>query len=244
MKTIVMGGGVVGVTTAYFLAKEGHEVTVIERQPDAAQETSFQNVGLLAAAHASAWASPRAPMILLQSLWQKDAALIFRWRLDPRMWAWSLQFLKNCTSERFKVNTVRKLKICQYSQQVMKEIRAETGITFDDLHEGLLYVYRDPAHFDQAASALKLLTDNGLELERKDHDQVARIEPALEPVKDKIVGGFYCPTDESGDTCTFTRNLARICDGKGVAFKFDTNVTALKADSDRVEAVVTDKGEF
>ena len=193
MRTIVMGAGVVGVSTAYYLAQEGHKVTVIERHPAPARETSFQNAGLLAVAHANAWASPRAPMVLVKSLWQKDAALIFRLRLDPQMWRWSFDFLRNCTAARFRTNTLRKLRICQYSDQLMKDFKAETGIAFDDLRKGLLYCFSDQAHFDRAANGTELLRSGGLVLEVKDRDQVVAIEPALASYKEHLKGRALLP---------------------------------------------------
>lgn len=244
MRTIVMGGGVVGVTTAYYLARDGHEVTVIERQPELAMETSFQNAGLLAVAHAFAWASPRAPKILLRSLWDKDAALIFRLGLDLRMYSWSLKFLKNCTAERYRINTLRKLRICQYSQDLMDGLKKDMKIEFDDLQKGLLYMFRDQAHMEQAATASKFLTDNGIKLELKNRDEAARIEPAFEPVKQLYVGGLYCPTDASGDARIFTRKLGEQAVKLGVKFQYNTNVKGLRAGNGKIEAVVTDKGDF
>ena len=244
MKTIVIGGGVVGVTTAYYLAKAGHEVTVIERQPYAACETSFANAGLITAGHAAAWASPRAPMMLLRSLWQADAALSFRPSLDPRMWAWCLRFLANCTAARFRVNTLRKLRLCMYSREVMAALREETNIAYDRSSRGILYLYRDADHFERSARDLSLLADGGVGLEVKDPAESCRIEPALEPVRNKIAGAVYCPTDESGDACLFTRNLAKICEGLGATMRYRTAVLGLKATGDAVEAVVTDNGKL
>ena len=244
MRVLVMGAGVVGMTTAYYLAKDGHEVTVVDRQPDAAMETSYQNAGLLAVAHAFAWASPRSPKILMQSLWDKNAALIFRLNLDLRMYLWSLQFLKNCTAERFKINTLRKLRICHYSQQMMDELRRDVSLSFDDLKKGLLYAFRDQAHMDQAAAASKLLADNGVKIEVKGRDEVVRIEPAFAPNKDKYVGALYCPTDESGDARVWTRKLAALAAEKGTKLVYNTAVKGMRADGDRIAAVVTDKGEM
>lgn len=239
-----MGGGVVGVTTAYYLAKDGHDVTVIERQPELAMETSFQNAGLLAVAHAFAWASPRAPKILLRSLWDKDAALIFRLGLDPRLYLWSLKFLKNCTAERYRVNTMRKLRICKYSEQLMAQLKSDLKLEFDDLQKGLLYMFRDQAHMDQAAAASKFLTDNGIKLELKNRDEAARIEPAFEPVKQLYVGALYCPTDASGDARIFTHKIGAEAAKLGVKFQYGTNVKGMRAGNGKIEAVVTDKGEF
>jgi D-amino-acid dehydrogenase len=244
MKIAVMGAGAVGMATTYFLAKEGHEVTLIDRQPEAAMETSFQNAGLLAVAHAFAWASPRAPKVLLQSLWDKDAALIFRLNPDFRMYLWSLKFLRNCTTERYRTNTMRKLRICKYSEQVMDELRRNVQLKFDDLQKGLLYMFRDQAHMDQSAAASKLLSENGVKIEIKSRDDVVRIEPAFEPIKHKYVGALYCPTDGSGDARVFTQKLAELCKPLGVKFSYSTTVKGMKANARSIESIVTDRGEI
>src|SRR5260221_683331 len=146
-RTVIMGAGVIGVTNAYYLAKEGHQVTVIDRQPVAANETSFANAGLVAPGHAYTWASPRAPKILLKSLFRDDQALRLKLNADPRMWLWCLKFLRNCTAEHARINTTRKLGLCVYSQQALKDLVAETRIDYDGRQGGLLYLYRDDASF-------------------------------------------------------------------------------------------------
>src|SRR5690349_8118974 len=136
--TVILGAGIVGVTTAWYLAKDGHRVTVIDRQKVAANETSFANAGLVAPGHALTWASPRAPKILWKSLFDEDQALRLKLRADPRMWLWCWRFLKNCNPEASRRNTVRKLKLCVYSQQRLQELAAETGIEYDGIRKGLL----------------------------------------------------------------------------------------------------------
>lgn len=242
MKILVMGSGVIGVTSAYFLAKEGHQVTVVDRHPGAANETSFANAGLVAPGHSYTWASPRAPRILLKSLFQEDQALRLRWRADPRLWSWCLRFLRNCTAERTRVNTTRKLRLCLYSQQVLHQVVADTGVAYDGRHGGLIYLYRDQASFDRGAANMRILADNGMELRLLDRNACAAIEPALDPVKDKIAGAIYAPTDESGDAHMFTRNLAEHCRGLGVTFRFDTTIRVIESDRGRITGLVTDKG--
>src|ERR1043166_10167301 len=139
MKVAILGAGVIGVTTAWYLANDGHEVTVIERRDGVARETSFANAGLIAPGHVYAWASPRAPMILLKSLYREDTALRFRLKADPRMWAWSLRFLANCTAARNRKNTLRKLSLCLYSQKLLNELRTEAKLEYDRTAAGLLY---------------------------------------------------------------------------------------------------------
>src|SRR3712207_4018433 len=138
MKTVILGSGVIGVTTAWQLAKKGHEVVVVDRQPVAANETSYANAGLVAPGHALTWSSPRAPKILLKSLFRDDQALRLKLSADPRLWSWCLRFLRNCTSERARTNTLRKLKLCVYSQQKLQELAAETNIPYDGVRKGLL----------------------------------------------------------------------------------------------------------
>src|ERR1043165_8488485 len=147
MRIGVLGGGARGGTTAHFLGKARHAGVVLYRQPAVAQETSCANAGLIAPGHVYAWASPRAPMILLKSLYREDTALRFRLKADPRMWAWSLRFLANCTAARNRKNTLRKLSLCLYSQSMLNELRTEAKLEYDRTAAGLLYLYRDKAHF-------------------------------------------------------------------------------------------------
>ena len=244
MKVIVMGGGVVGVTTAYCLLKDGHEVTVVERHDGAADETSFANAGLVAPGHAYTWASPKAPKILLKSLWRNDQALRFRLRLDPALWSWSLKFLGNCRAERVAVNTARKVRLSLYSQDMLHEVVEDTGVAFDGAKGGLLYLYRTPAAFDAGVAKMKILTDNGLPLEVVDRDRAAAIDPALLPTKDRIVGGIYAPSDESGDARLFTRNLADWCAERGVRFLYGTTIRGVETAAGEVTGLLTDKGRL
>lgn len=242
MKIIVMGGGVVGVTTAYCLLKDGHEVTVVERHDGAADETSFANAGLVAPGHAYTWASPKAPGILLKSLWRNDQALRFRLRLDPDLWSWSLKFLGNCRAERVAVNTARKVRLSLYSQEMLHAVVGDTGVAFDSAKGGLLYLYRTPQAFDAGIAKMRILTDNGLPLEVVDRDRAAAIDPALLPTRDRIAGGIYAPSDESGDARLFTRNLADWCAERGVRFLYGTTIRGVETASGEVTGLVTDKG--
>src|SRR5260221_2188988 len=177
--TVIMGAGVIGVTSAYYLAKEGHRVTVIDRQPAPASETSFANAGLVAPGHALTWASPRAPKILFKSLFRDDQALRLKLRADPRMWAWCWRFLRNCNAERARINTVRKLRLCVYSQQALRTLVEATGIAYDGIRKGLLYVYRDGAALERGIANMKVLRDHGQRMETLDAAGVARAEPAF-----------------------------------------------------------------
>ncbi|WGF89019.1 D-amino acid dehydrogenase [Marinivivus vitaminiproducens] len=243
MRVAVLGAGVVGVTLAYELARDGHEVTVVERHAEPAGETSFANAGLVAPGHAYTWSSPKAPRILWRSLFEDGQALRFKPSLDPRLWSWSLKFLRNCTAERARTNTKRKVRLCMYSQGELNRIAAETGVDYHGLKGGLLYLYRTQETFERGAANTAILSEEGLELRAIDRDEAARIDPALAPVKDKFAGAVYCPSDESGDACVFTRNLARHCAERlGVVFRFDTAVEGFATEGDRVTGVRTDRG--
>jgi D-amino-acid dehydrogenase len=243
MNIVVLGGGVIGVTTAYYLARDGHEVTVLDRQPQAASETSFANAGLVAPGHAYTWASPRAPKILIKSLFRDDLAFKLRLRVDPRMWAWLLLFLRQCTAERAQLNTVHKLRLCLYSQEALHEVVQATGVEYDAQSGGLLYFYRSQEGFERGIANSVMLCEHELPLEIVDRDRVAQLEPALAPVKDRIAGAIYAPSDESGDAHMFTCALAAFCrDNMGVRLAFETTIRRIEAQGDRVERVISDKG--
>ena len=203
MKVLVLGAGVVGTATAYFLAKDGHEVEVIDRQDKAAMETSFSNAGMVSPGHAYTWASPRAPKILWQSLFRDDTALKFRLKADPALWAWSWKFLKECPAERAAVNTANKLRLCIYSQGLFAEINRTERIAYDRQVGGALYLYRDREHFERGVGAMKILTDGGVRLDAISPDRIVEIEPALSSEKDNLAGAIYCPTDELGTATSF-----------------------------------------
>jgi D-amino-acid dehydrogenase len=242
MHTVILGAGLMGVTTAWELVKRGHQVTVIDRHPLPASETSFVNAGLVAPGHALTWASPRAPKILLRSLFKKDQALQLKLRADPRMWSWCLRFLKNCTADRARTNTLRKLKLCVYAQQEFQKLIAETGIEYDGVRKGLLYIYRDEQSLERGLADMEILRGAGQRMEILDGKGVARVEPAFEASRSRIAGGIYCPDDEQGDANKFTVGLVDRLKTKGVAFRFSTTVTGFETDGNRIAAVLTDKG--
>jgi D-amino-acid dehydrogenase len=181
MKILVMGAGVIGVTAAYYLAREGHEVTVVDRQAGAAEETSFANAGLVAPGHAYAWASPKALKILLKSLFSYDQALRVKLSADPRLWSYFLKFLGQCTATRARINTERKLRLCRFSLEELKAVVAETGVAYDGRDGGLLYFYRSQESFERGAANCRILIDNGQPLEIVDRARAVEIDPALAP---------------------------------------------------------------
>lgn len=242
MKALVLGSGIVGITTAYELNRNGYDVTVIDREAEPASFTSYGNAGMIAPGHAYAWSSPAAPGILMKSLWRNDQALRFKFSADPRFWKWMWKFWGQCTPERAATNTKRKLRLSLYSQGVFHETVAATGIQYDSNQGGLLYLYRTPSSFRAAATKSKILSDNGASIQTLDPDQAARIDPALENVKNQFAGALYVSSDETGDCRLFARNMRHYLEPKGVTFKFNTTITGFDIEGDTVKAVITDKG--
>src|SRR5437763_2102745 len=218
MKAVVIGGGIVGVTSAYYLAKDGHEVTLIEREPALATLASAGNAGLIAPGHSFAWASPSAPKELWRSLTVEDTALRVNPIKAPGMFFWGLRFLRECNAERATKNTLVKLRLAQYSQRMLNQIAADERIDYDDIHEGILYLYRDPKRFAAGIEKMKLVQEHGQKQDVLDADGVVEAEPMLGPVKDKLAGAIYGATDSSGDSVMFTRKLHAVCEGMGKKF--------------------------
>ena len=192
MRVLIMGGGVVGVTTAYQLQRDGHEVVLLERHADVALDTSWGNAGMIAPGHSFVWSSPKAPWTLLKSLVLKDQALRFRPSADPRLWSWSLQFLAQCTPNRARVNTLLKHQLATYSQRVLQETVAAEAIQYDRLTRGILYFYRDQASLDAGVQHMKILADDGQEVRVLDRAQMLALEPSLASVGGKIAGAIHC----------------------------------------------------
>lgn len=227
MKVIVLGAGIVGTASAWFLNKAGHDVTVIERQPGAAQETSFANGCQISVSHAEPWANPAAPLKILKWLGKEDAPLLFRLRPEWLQWRWSMEFLRQCTPSRTAENIRQIVSIAEYSRQTLQAVRAETGIDYDYLTRGILHFYTDETEFQQSLPAAKLMRELGCPRNTITTDEVIRIEPSLASIRDKIVGGDFTATDESGDVYKFTTGLAAKAVDAGVNFRFNTTVTRL-----------------
>jgi len=242
MKTVILGGGIAGVTLAYYLAREGREVVVIDRQSGVARETSFANAGLIAPGHSYTWGSPRAPGILFKSLFFKDQALRLKPRLDPRMWAWGVQFLKHCTAARARENTARKLRLCLYSQHLLQQLIDEENIACDLTTGGVLYLYRDAAAFERGIAGTSVLSDEGLTLQTLSPQEVIAREPALAGVRATIAGAIFAPTDASGDSHLFAHGLAQRCEALGVQFLLDHQILGWEHSTDRIHAVHTNQG--
>jgi D-amino-acid dehydrogenase len=245
MRVLVLGGGVAGVTAAYFLAKDAHEVTLLEAEEGVGRDASAANAGIIAPGHSFAWASPKAPAMLLRSLLGHETAIRVRLRLDPALIAWGLRFLRECTHTRARQNTIVKLRLCQYSQAVMADLVRAEGIEYHAVNRGALYLFRDPRELEAGVRKMALLAEHGQRQEILDPAEVARLEPAFEPVRQKIAGAVRDVGDSSGDSQLFTESLARICRDKlGVTVRLGARVRALRADGNRVTAAETSAGVF
>jgi D-amino-acid dehydrogenase len=243
MKTLVLGGGVVGVTTAFFLARAGHEVTLLEEKDGLGQEATGGNAGIIAPGHSFAWASPRAPRMLWQSLRGSETAIRLRLGSDPALYAWGLRFLRECTTARARRNTLIKLRLCQYSQAVMNELVKAEGLEYHAITRGALYLHRDPRELEAGIRKMALLAEHGQRQEVLDAAALARLEPAFAPVQGKIAGAIRDLGDSSGDSRVFSEALARVGQDKhGLVVRLGTRVTALRADGDRIDGVVTAGG--
>ncbi|MCB1472572.1 MAG: D-amino acid dehydrogenase [Rhodobiaceae bacterium] len=243
MHIAVLGGGVVGVTAAYELQKDGHQVTIIEKNDAVGTETSWGNAGLMAPGHSFTWSSPAAPMIMLKSLFMADQSIRFKPTLNPYQYIYGLQFLAQCTAERSARNTARKYAIASYSQKVMHETIRDTGVEFDRIDRGILYFYRNADRFEAGIEHMKIMRDLGHTIEVLDRARVLELEPALASVKDRIAGGIYCPSDESGSCFKFTTALADHIAKKGAEIRTGEEVLSIEVSGDTVTSVTTSKGK-
>ena len=242
MKVLILGSGVIGVTSAYYLAKAGHEVTVIDRQPKPALETSFANAGEVSPGYSSPWAGPGVPVKAVKWLLMKHGPLVIRPKLDPVMWLWLAKMLRNCTSARYAVNKSRMIPIAEYSRDCLRALRSEIGIRYDERAQGTLQLFRYQAQLDHTADDIAVLKQTGVPYEVLDRDGCVTAEPALAVVKDKIAGGLRLPQDETGDCHMFTQALALEAEKLGVRFMFNVGIEGLNADATRITGVATSGG--
>ncbi|MGF9694458.1 D-amino acid dehydrogenase [Rhizobium sp. 0TCS1.26] len=242
MKITILGAGVIGVTSAYYLAKAGHEVTVLDRQPGPALETSFANAGEVSFGYCSPWAAPGIPQKALKWLFMEHAPLILRPKLDAATLSWMLKMLSNCTSERYAINKSRMLRLADYSRLALAEVRMDTNIDYDQRMQGTLQLFRTQAQLDASAKDVKALAADGIPYEVLDPDGCIRVEPALAHVRDKMVGGLLTPKDETGDCFKFTNALADKATSMGVTFRWGVQIKALNVEAGEVKGVMTDTG--
>jgi len=243
-RVLVLGSGVVGVTTAYYLARAGHDVTVIDRQGGPGLETSFANAGQISPGYASPWAAPGIPLKAFKWLFQRHAPLAIQpdGSLFQLQWMWEMY--RNCDASRYAVNKERMVRLAEYSRDCMRSLRQDTGIAYEGRQQGTVQLFRTQAQFDGAAKDIQVLRDAGVPFEVLDRDHLADAEPALANVRDKLVGGLRLPNDETGDCQLFTTRLAQMARELGVRFEFDTEIQRLEVVGGEIAAVHTNKGLF
>lgn len=244
MKITILGAGVIGVTSAYYLAKAGHEVTVLDRQSGPALETSFANAGEISPGYASPWAAPGIPQKALKWLFMKHAPLIIRPMVDAATWRWMTAMLRNCTSARYAVNKGRMVRLAEYSRDCLIALREETGIAYDHRTQGTLQLFRNAKQLDGIGKDIEVLKADGVPFEVLDPAGCVTAEPGLQPVRGKIVGGLRLPNDETGDCFKFTNELQKRAEALGVQFRFGVDIRRLRQEGNRVVAVETAEGEI
>jgi len=226
MKVIVLGAGIIGVATAWHLLEEGHEVTVVDRQPEAALETSFANGAQISVCFCEPWANAGAPFKVAKWMLQADSPLLFRPRLDPHQWRWALSFLTQCTDAAFARNVEQLVALGRYSHESLKAVVGKTGIEYDRLERGILHFFSSAADYESGVKAAALMRDHGVDRRVLDRDEVLAVEPALKRFGG-IHGGTFTPSDESGDARVFTQKLARLCAARGAKFLWEHDVLGL-----------------
>ncbi len=243
MRIVVLGAGLIGVASAWFLAADGHEVIVVERQPGPARETSFANGGQISTSHAEPWANPDTPLKVLKWLGREDSPLLWRLRADAAQWDWGLRFLRECTPGRTRANIRAILALALDSRARLKVLRRELALDYDCLERGILHYYTDTAEFEHALPQADLMRQYGCDRVVKSGAECLAIEPALKDSVIPIVGGTWTADDESGDAERFTAALAERCLAQGVTFRYGSAVAGVEAADGRFQAVRLANGE-
>jgi D-amino-acid dehydrogenase len=242
MKVLVLGGGVIGVASAYYLARAGHEVEVVDRQSGPALETSFANAGEVSPGYSAPWAGPGVPIKAIKWMLMQHSPLVIWPMLDPAMWRWGAQMLANCTAKAYALNKSRMVPIAEYSRDCLKALRAETGIGYDERTQGTLQLFRTQKQMDGIGGDVAVLQQYGVPFEVLDRAGFCQVEPALRRTQHKFVGALRLPGDETGDCYKFTCRLAGMAAGLGVKFRWDTRIQSLQAGGGAVTGVHTDAG--
>ena len=242
MRVVVLGAGIIGTTTAFRLVEAGHEVTVVDRQPDAGLETSFANGGLVTPATSDSWAAPGTPTKILKWLGQDDAPMLLRLAAVPGMLNWGIRFLANCRPEQWRQNTKAILSLALFSLDELRSLTEDEGLDYDRNPPGLLKLFRDPYSMESAVRAADLFRELGVRAEKLTSLEAIRTEPALKPIEAQISGAIFYPDDESGDAYKFTREVAERARARGVAFLFGRKIIGLQRAGDRIESAMTDHG--
>ena len=242
MKVTILGSGVIGTTAAYYLAKAGHEVTVLERQAGPALETSFANAGEVSPGYSAPWAGPGVPIKAVKWLLMHHSPLVIKPMLDWAMWRWGLGMLRNCTEARYRVNKARMVRLAEYSRDCLMQLRADTGITYDERMQGTLQLFRTQKQLDGTAKDVEILQQYGVPYQLLDRAGYLQYEPALADVREKFVGALRLPGDETGDCFLFTNRLAEMTKALGVQFRFGVNIRSLRSNGADITGVETDAG--
>jgi len=243
MHAIVIGSGVIGTTTAYYLNRLGYQVTVLDRQPRSGLETSFANAGQISPGYSAPWAGPGIPMKAIKWMLSEHSPLVIRpSKMDATMFRFIVMMMRNCTAARYHINKARMLKVAEYSRQALDELRKETGISYDERTRGTLQVFRTDAQVQGAKKDTDILEECNIPYESLSVDGCIAAEPALKHVREKIRGGLRLPLDETGDCLMFTQNLAVTCITKGVVFRYGVNIEALLMNNGKISGVKTDQG--
>lgn len=237
MKITILGAGIIGVSTAWHLLEQGHEVTVVERQPDAAMETSFANAAQISVSYCEPWANRDAPLKALKWMFSNDAPLLFRPKLDWQQWRWSLQFLGQCNDAAFERNVQQLVALGAYSHAALKDLVRATGIEYQRLEHGIAHYYTDQKSFDTAGDAAALMRKYGVSRQVVSRDELLRIEPAFQAFAHRIVGGTYTASDESGDARVFTQALAQRCRERGAEFLYNHEVMHLEKTGNAINSI-------
>lgn len=237
MQVTVLGAGIIGVSTAWHLLQRGHEVTLVDRQPDAALETSFANAAQISVSYCEPWANKDAPLKTLKWMFSDESPLLFRPQLDWAQWRWGLQFLAQCNDKAFVRNVAQLVALGAYSHAALKDVVAETGIEYNRLERGIAHYYTDQKSFDGAADAAAVMQRFGVQRRVVTREELLTIEPALKAFGDRIVGGTYTPSDESGDARVFTQQLAALCGQRGARLMFGHDIEQLESDGREVRQV-------
>lgn len=240
MQVVVLGAGVIGTSSAWYLSLAGHDVLVVDRQAEPGLEASFANGGQISVSHAEPWANPTAPLKILQWLGREDAPLLFRPHADLEQWLWGLRFLFECLPGRARRNMEATFALAFYSREQLHELRRSTGIQYEARARGILHLYEKRHDFERARAQAEFLRARGFDAALKSPEECVAIEPALAHAKSRFVGGAYAPSDESGDARLFTKNLSDLCAARGVRFRFNVSVKRIETARGRVERVVID----
>ena len=242
MKVLVLGGGVIGVASAYYLAKAGHEVELVDRQSGPALETSFANAGEVSPGYSAPWAGPGVPLKAIKWMLMQHSPLVIWPMLDPAMWRWGAMMLANCTERAYALNKSRMVPIAEYSRDCLKALRADTGIGYDDRAQGTLQLFRTQKQLDGIGGDVAVLKQYGVPFEVLDREGFCKVEPALRLTQHKFVGALRLPGDETGDCFKFSNKLAEMAAGLSVQFRWNTRIESLQVGGTGITGVHTDAG--